>query len=100
MIFYILHKENPLILVSESICLGNCMDALEIILDTFKKNEIKAGQTLDKKLLMLEINKLPQDEKLNVRNAWHTLVGNGLIVESNPIGPTLTSLGEEMIYSE
>jgi len=76
------------------------MDALEVILDTFKKNQIKAGQILDKKLLLLEINKLSQEEKLNVRNAWHTLLGNGLILESNPLGPTLTSLGEEMIYSD
>ncbi|NBU96828.1 MAG: hypothetical protein EBS19_01230 [Spirochaetia bacterium] len=76
------------------------MDALEVILDTFKKNQIKAGQILDKKLLLLEINKLSKEEKLNVRNAWHTLLGNGLILESNPLGPTLTSLGEEMIYSD
>ncbi len=76
------------------------MDAIEVILDSFKKNGIKAGQTLDKKLLVQEINKLSPNEKVNVRNAWHTLLGNGLITENNPLGPTLTSLGEEMIYGE
>jgi hypothetical protein len=49
---------------------------------------------------MEEIAKLSPSEKSQVRDAWHILVGNGLIEERSPIGPTLTELGEEMVYSE
>lgn len=74
------------------------MEVIDIIIDTFRKNEIHAGETLQKKILMAEIQKLDPSLKLQVRDAWHTLVGNGIIVEQNPIGPTLTDLGEQIIY--
>jgi hypothetical protein len=76
------------------------MEVLDKILKTFKEYNIKAGGTLEKKLLMQEIAKLSPSEKSQVRDAWHILVGNGLIEERSPIGPTLTELGEEMVYSE
>lgn len=76
------------------------MEVLDKILKTFQKNGIKAGETLEKKILMQEIAQLSPAEKAQVRDAWHLLIGNGLIIERNPIGPTLTELGEEMVYTE
>ncbi len=76
------------------------MEVLDKILKTFQKNGIKAGETLEKKILMQEIAQLSPSEKAQVRDAWHLLIGNGLIIERNPIGPTLTELGEEMVYAE
>ncbi|KAB2932932.1 MAG: hypothetical protein F9K24_08685 [Leptonema illini] len=68
------------------------------ILQIFQAHGIRAGGVLSKKLMMDEIKTWPADEKMMVRDAWHTLVGHGLIQEGHPEGPTLTPAGERSIY--
>ncbi|MBI38376.1 MAG: hypothetical protein CMF59_02160 [Leptospiraceae bacterium] len=72
---------------------------LKDILQIFKSNGIKAGDVMDKKLMMDEIKSWPQERKLMVRDAWHMLVGNGLIQEGDPAGPRLTPRGEQLMNS-
>lgn len=76
------------------------MDVVDKILSVFKENQIRAGGTLEKKKLMAVIATFSSEEKSQVRNVWHTLVGNGIILEVNPLGPTLTELGEGIVYGE
>lgn len=76
------------------------MDVIDKVLFIFKENHIKAGGTLDKKKLMSAISTFPLEEKSQIRNVWHTLVGNGIIHERNPSGPTLTELGEKIVYGD
>ncbi len=70
------------------------------ILQIFQAQGIRAGGVLSKKLMMDEIKSWPSDEKMMVRDAWHTLVGHGLIQEGHPEGPILTPAGERAIYGE
>ena len=74
------------------------MEVIDKILNVFKIHGIRAGQVLDKKLLMSEIGKFSADEKKQVRDVWHLLIGNGYLSEVNPSGPTLTVIGERKIY--
>lgn len=76
------------------------METIDKILKIFRENKIRAGETLEKRKLMEGISSLSSSEKSQVRDVWHYLVGNGIIHESNPSGPTLTQLGEEILYTE
>jgi len=72
--------------------------ALNKILQLFRDNGVEAGQVLPKEKLTAEIRSWPPDEKAQMRNAWHTLVGEGYIQEGNPAGPTLTRKGRAAAY--
>jgi hypothetical protein len=76
------------------------MEVLDKLLFTFKKYNIKSGEVLEKSKLMETINSLPPSEKTLVRDAWHTLVSEGIIFEGNSKGPVLTKLGESILYND
>ncbi|MCB1165565.1 MAG: hypothetical protein KDK37_12390 [Leptospiraceae bacterium] len=69
------------------------------ILAIFQSKGLQAGDVLDKKVMMDEIKTWPADRKMMVRDAWHLLVGNGLIQEGDPTGPRLTPRGEQFMNS-
>lgn len=86
-------------LFNSSDCSGNDMEkTVNKILHIFHAHGIRSGGVLSKKLMMDEIKTWPADEKMMVRDAWHTLVGHGLIQEGHPEGPILTPAGERAIY--
>jgi hypothetical protein len=70
------------------------------ILQIFQAHGIRAGGVLSRKLMMDEIRTWPAEERVMVRDAWHILVGQGLIQEGHPNGPTLTPAGERAIYGK
>jgi len=67
------------------------------ILKIFKDNQIKAGEVLPKNIMTEALKNFPIEKKAKIRDAWHFLVGNQLIIEGNPQGPILTPKGEEFI---
>lgn len=73
--------------------------AFERILKLFKENNITAGQCLPKEFLTGEIRSWPPELKPHMRNAWHTLVGEGYIQDGHPDGPVLTRKGESALES-
>ncbi|GIW23708.1 MAG: hypothetical protein KatS3mg068_2715 [Candidatus Sericytochromatia bacterium] len=73
------------------------MDIVSEILKIFKENNIHAGEVLPKQKMTEALNNFPPEKKLKIRDAWHFLVGNQLIMEGNPEGPILTPRGEEYI---
>ena len=64
-------------------------DTIQQILEVFKANEISAGGRLHKKVILDEIKKMNLD-MLQVRNAWHSLMGEGLIQQ----------VGEDLVLTE
>lgn len=74
-------------------------DVLFRILGIFRSKGIRAGQVLVKKEMMDEIKTWSTQDKMLVRDAWHTLVGQGLIQDGHPDGPTLTVAGERIAYA-
>lgn len=73
---------------------------LQKILNLFKENGVEAGGVLPKEKLTAEMRSWPPEEKAHMRNAWHTMVGEGLIQEGNPAGPTLTRRGHQAVYGQ
>jgi hypothetical protein len=69
------------------------MNPVHKILKLFRTHSIPAGQVLPKAHLTAELQGWAPAEKAQMRNAWHTLVGEGLIAEGHPDGPTLTPKG-------
>lgn len=73
------------------------MELVHKILNLFKEHNIKANEVLPKGIITEYLKNLSTQEKAQVRNAWHFLVGNGFIQEGHPEGPILTRRGEEYI---
>ncbi|MCR9140823.1 MAG: hypothetical protein NXI24_01025 [bacterium] len=75
------------------------MNPVQKILNLFRIHSIGVGQVLPKAHLTAELQSWPPAEKAQMRNAWHTLVGEGLIAEGHPEGPTLTPKGAAALDS-
>lgn len=75
-------------------------ELLEEIFSLFKKQEIHAGGVLPKTVLSKHIQSLSPELKLQLRDTWHYLIMYNIIQEGNPLGPTLTEIGEQIVYSE
>jgi hypothetical protein len=73
------------------------VNAMQKILRLFRTNSVAAGQVLPKALLTAEIQSWDTSERAQMRDAWHTLVGEGYIAEGHPEGPTLTRRGFEAL---
>lgn len=73
------------------------MNPVHKILKLFRTHSIEVGQVLPKAHLTTELQSWTPQEKGAMRNAWHTLVGEGLIAEGNPEGPTLTPKGAAVL---
>ncbi len=69
------------------------MNPVQKILALFRTHSIAAGEVLPKAHLTEELQSWSPAEKGQMRNAWHMLVGEGLIAEGHPDGPTLTEKG-------
>ncbi len=69
------------------------MNPVQKILKLFRTHSIQAGQVLPKAHLTEELQSWSPAEKAQMRNAWHALVGEGLLAEGHPEGPTLTEKG-------
>jgi predicted transcriptional regulator len=65
------------------------MESISKILTIFKNHNIGANQSLSKRMFMDEVKSLGI-EVVEIRNAWHTLIGNGLIIQQ----------GEQIILTE
>ncbi len=76
------------------------MEIIEEVLLLFKENDVRAGQSLDKSKFTEKFKNYPMEKKIEVREAWHVLVGQGLIIEIQGKGPTLTKMGESLVYRE
>ena len=69
------------------------MDPVSKILQLFRTHGIGAGGVLPRAHLTAELQSWSPQEKAMMRDAWHTLVGQGLLAEGHPDGPTLTPKG-------
>ncbi len=76
------------------------MDVFDKILNIFKINNIKAGQILPRAELVKGIQALSPQERVQLKDAWHTILSNRLIIDGKPEGPILTELGESMVYKD
>ncbi|MEM7182516.1 MAG: hypothetical protein AAF518_16500 [Spirochaetota bacterium] len=74
-------------------------EIIKEIFSVFRDNGIKANQVLQKAELTKKIQSLPPELKMQLRDAWHTLVAEQIIQEGNPQGPILTVKGEQFVYS-
>lgn len=75
------------------------MNPVHRILKLFRTHSIAVGQVLPKAHLTAELQSWSPPEKARMRDAWHTLVGEGLIAEGHPDGPTLTPKGSAVLAS-
>lgn len=74
------------------------MNTVEKILAIFKENNIQANGVLHKRIVMDKIKSWGLDV-VEIRNAWHTLMGYGLIMQ---VGDdlVLTKQGESIAYKD
>lgn len=75
---------------------SNSMNTAERILNIFKENNIQAGGKLHKRIVMDAIKSWGLDV-VEIRNAWHALMGYGLMQQ---VGDelVLTAKGAEIAY--
>ncbi|MBP9886615.1 MAG: hypothetical protein KBF93_09990 [Leptospiraceae bacterium] len=74
------------------------MNTAEKILNIFKENNIQANEKLHKRIVMDTIKSWGLDV-IEIRNAWHALMGYGLLQQ---VGDelVLTEKGKEIAYKE
>lgn len=72
------------------------MNTAEKILNIFKENNIQANEKLHKRIVMDTIKSWGLDV-VEIRNAWHALMGYGLLQQ---VGDelVLTAKGSEAVY--
>ncbi|HMV44678.1 MAG TPA: hypothetical protein PK079_22960 [Leptospiraceae bacterium] len=72
------------------------MNTAEKILNIFKENNIQANEKLHKRIVMDTIKSWGLDV-VEIRNAWHALMGYGLLMQ---VGDelVLTKQGESVAY--
>lgn len=68
------------------------------ILNIFKENNVRAGEKLNKRIVTDQIKSWGSDVA-DVRNAWHSLIGYGLLQQSGD-ELILTGRGEKAVYQE
>ena len=73
------------------------MESISKILNIFKNHNIGANQSLNKRIFMDEIKSLGI-EVTEIRNSWHTLIGNGFILQQGD-EIFLTEKGNQLLSS-
>ncbi|MCP5498631.1 MAG: hypothetical protein H7A25_01910 [Leptospiraceae bacterium] len=76
------------------------MQLVNKILRLYRDNNLHAGDVLPKDKLSGLIQALPLEEKAQLRDSWHVLIGNGILQDGDPRGPILTVKGEQLVYNE
>ncbi len=71
-------------------------DLVDRILQLYGKDELRAGAGLHKSVIMSELKSWDVDMN-QVRNVWHTLMGEGFVQQQGE-DVVLTSRGEKRLY--